>query len=104
NKCFRPGAGVKEDVASHHMSDGAFDGRQSEDGLSLLSSRPGPFSLRVMEMATDRQTSDSPSWPSSPQQRFSGLLLKGRRWNRPSSGRWTVTLVATKPKISGPSV
>ncbi|MCE3216104.1 hypothetical protein HAX54_004901 [Datura stramonium] len=68
-----------EDVTSRYISDGAFDGRQSDDGPPLLPSKLVLCSLRVMEMAIDHQTNDGPSWPSSPRPRFSGLPLKGSR-------------------------
>ncbi|MCE3051593.1 hypothetical protein HAX54_050291, partial [Datura stramonium] len=61
NRSFRLSAGVIEEVASHHSSDGGVSTHQSYEKPSLIPSRSGPFSLKAVKVPRDRQVSDGPS-------------------------------------------
>ncbi|MCD7450450.1 hypothetical protein HAX54_006516, partial [Datura stramonium] len=67
---------VTGEVTARHNADNGFDGLQLDNRPSLGSLRSSLISLRVTELATDRQASDVPSWRPSHRSRITGPLLK----------------------------
>ncbi|MCE0482248.1 hypothetical protein HAX54_040830 [Datura stramonium] len=75
NKSFRSGAGMTERVTARHFpndgpnipyaSDGGVDGRQFDDGSSLVPLRIGPFSSWAAEAPMDHQVIEGPCKPRS---------------------------------------
>ncbi|MCD7465285.1 hypothetical protein HAX54_000974 [Datura stramonium] len=76
NKGFRLGIGMTEGMTARHTTDGGVDSCHPVNGPSPVPSRSGPFSFRVIELATDYQASDGSSWKLSPRPRFSFHLFQ----------------------------